>query len=210
MGFQKQNSASMAGKSVILLSLLGVLLPALFLGYMLHTKWLKPLTLLEQIRDDGRLIAITTKGATTYFDSVNGPAGLEYELVTAFAKELGVSAEFVFSRDSEEIASKLRSGKAHLAATGATPPNAVRKLNHGPVYQQVTSQLIYRSGHARPASIDELTSGILEVPSGSPEDALLQKLQQSGDLELQWTASDGTDFEQLMTLVDEEMLDYTV
>jgi len=200
----------MAGKSVILLSLLGVLLPALFLGYMLHTKWLKPLTLLEQIRDDGRLIAITTKGATTYFDSVNGPAGLEYELVTAFAKELGVSAEFVFSRDSEEIASKLRSGKAHLAATGATPPNAVRKLNHGPVYQQVTSQLIYRSGHARPASIDELTSGILEVPSGSPEDALLQKLQQSGDLELQWTASDGTDFEQLMTLVDEEMLDYTV
>jgi len=200
----------MAGKSVILLSLLGVLLPALFLGYLLLTKWLKPLTVVEQIRDDGRLIAITTKGATTYFDSANGPAGLEYELVAAFAKELGVSAEFIFSRDSQEITAKLQSGQAHLAATGTTPPDAARKLHHGPVYQHVTPQLIYRSGHVRPVSTDQLTAGLLEVPSGSPEDALLHKLQQSGDLRLDWTASDETDFEQLMTLLDKEMVDYTV
>ena len=186
------------------------MLAALFLGYMLHAKWLKPLTIVEQIRDDGRLIAITTKGATTYFDGPNGPAGLEYELVTAFAKELGVSAEFIFSSDSEDVAAKLRSGAAHLAATGMTPTDALRKFNHGPVYQQVTSQLIYRSGHVRPVSFDQLTSGILEVPSASPEAALLQKLQQSGDLKLQWIASDETDFEQLMYLLDVEMVDYTV
>ncbi len=186
------------------------MLAALFLGYMLHTKWLKPLTILQQIKDDGRLIAITTKGATTYFDGPNDSAGLEYELVTAFAKELGVSAEFIFSSDSEDVADKLRSGVAHLAATGTTPTDVLRKFNHGPVYQQVTSQLIYRSGHARPVSIDQLTSGILEVPSASPEAALLQKLLQSGDLKLQWTASDESDFEQLMYLLDVEMVDYTV
>lgn len=200
----------MAGKSVVLLSLFGVLLPALFLGYMLHTKWLKPLTLLEQIRDDGRLIAITTKSPTTYFDAPNGPAGFEYELVTAFAEELGVSAEFIFSNDSGEIAAKLRHGKAHLAATGTTPPDSARKLYHGPVYQLVRPQLIYRSGHVRPVGIDQLTSGILEVPSNSPADLLLQQLQQSGKLGLQWTASEETDFEQLMYLLDVEMIDYTI
>lgn len=210
MGFHKPNSVSLAGRWVLLLALLGVLLPAIFLGYLLQSKWLKPLTILEQIRHDGRLITITTKSATTYFDGPNGPAGLEYDLVSAFAKELGVSAEFIFSSDSKEIAAKLRHGKAHLAAMGTTPPDAARKLNHGPVYQQVTSQLLYRSGHVRPVSIEQLTSGILEVSSGSPEDALLQKLQQSGDLTLDWTASDETDFEQLMYLLDVEMVDYTV
>ena len=210
MGFHKAHSISLAGKSVLLLALFGVLLPALFLGYLLQSKWLKPLTIVEQIRQDGRLIAITTKGATTYFDGPNGPAGLEYELVTAFANELGVSVEFIFSSDSEEIAAKLRSGEAHLAATGTTPPDTARKLYHGPVYQQVTSQLLYRSGHVRPVSIDQLSSGVLEVSSGSPEDRLLQKLQQSGDLELKWSASDGSDFEQLMYLLDVEMVDYTV
>lgn len=210
MGFYKRHNASLAGRGVLLLALFGVLLPALFLGYLLQSKWLKPLTIVEQIRDDGRLIAITKKGATTYFDGPNGPAGLEYDLVTAFAKDLGVSAEFIFSSDSEEIAAKLRSGEAHLAATGTTPPATSHKLHHGPVYQHVTTQLLYRSGHVRPVSIDQLTSGILEVPSGSPEDALLQKLKQSANPELQWTASDGTDFEQLMYLLDVEMVDYTV
>ncbi len=210
MDFHKRHSASLAGGSVLLLVLVGVLLAALFLGYMLHTKWLKPLTILQQIRDNGRLTAITTKSATTYFEGPNGAAGLEYELVTAFAKELGVSAEFIFSSDSVEIATKLRTGKAHIAATGTTPPDTARKLHHGPVYQQVTSQLIYRSGHVRPVSIKQLASGILEVSSGSSEDALLQRLQQSESPELQWTASDGTDFEQLMYLLDVEMVDYTV
>jgi membrane-bound lytic murein transglycosylase F len=210
MGFQKRHSASVAGRSGLLLALIGVLLPALFLGYLLQSKWLKPLTIVEQIRDDGRLIVITTKGPTTYFEGPNGPAGLEYELVTAFAKELGVSAEFIFSSDSEVIAAKLRSGEAHLAATGTTPPDTACKLYHGPVYQQVIPQLIYLSGHVRPVSIDQLTSGVLEVSSGSPEDILLQKLQQSGNLELQWSTSDGTDFEQLMYLLDVEMVDYTV
>ncbi len=210
MGFHKRHGVSLAGKSVLLLVLGGVLLPALFLGYLLQSKWLKPLTIMEQIRDEGHLIAITTKGATTYFDGPNGPAGLEYELVTAFAKELGVQAEFIFSSDNAEIAKKLRNGEAHLAATGMTPTNPASQLNHGPVYQQVTSQLIYRSGHVRPVSIDQLTSGILEVASGSPQDALLQQLQQSGNLELQWNASEGTDFEQLMYLLDVEMIDYTI
>lgn len=200
----------MAGRSILLLSLFGVLLPALFLGYMLQTRWMKPLTILEQIRDHGSLIAITSRSPTTYFDAPNGPAGLEYDLVTAFANELGVTAEFIFSSDSTVIAAKLHQGKAHLAATGTTPPDADRKLNHGPVYQQVTPQLLYRSGHVRPLSIDQLTSGILEVPSASPENALLQKLQQAGELELDWTASEGTDFEQLMYLLDVEMIDYTV
>ena len=210
MGFHIQHSATLAGKSALLLALLGVLLPALFLGYLLQSKWLKPLTIVEQIKDDGRLIAITTKGATTYFDGPNGPAGLEFDLVTAFAKELGVTAEFIFSNDSEEIAAKLRSGEAHLAASGTTPPDTARNFNHGPVYQHVTPQLLYRIGHARPVSIDQLTSGILEVTSGSPEDALLKRLQQSVNPELHWTASEGTDFEQLMYLLDVKMVDYTV
>ncbi|MEN8212987.1 MAG: membrane-bound lytic murein transglycosylase MltF [Pseudomonadota bacterium] len=210
MGFHKRHGVSLAGRGLLLLSLLGVLLPALLLGYLLHTKWLKPLTILEQIRHDGRLVAITNRSPTTYFDAANGPAGLEYDLVTAFAAELGVSAEFVFSSDDAEITARLRHGDAHLAATGSAPPATAARLNHGPVYQQVTPQLIYRSGEVRPTSLDQLAQGILEVPAGSAEDVLLQQLQQSAQPDLEWTASEGTDFKQLMYLLDVEMVDYTI
>lgn len=210
MGFHKRDKLSFAGRGTLLIALLGVLLPALFLGYLLYSKWLKPLSTLEQIRRDGTLLVITRKSDTTYFEGPAGPAGLEHDLASAFADHLGVKAEFIFSSDEGEIVRQLRHGKAHIAALGKTPAGKLSRLHPGPVYQLVNSQLIYRSGHSRPTSLGAMTSGLLEVAFESPEDALLQQLQQSGELNLKWRAAEHSDLEQLLYLLDAEMVDYTV
>ena len=74
--------------------------------------------LLEQILETGELRVVTRNSPTSYTVSPDGPTGPEYDLVQAFADDLGVSL-VMFSVDSvSEILPKMLSGEAHMAAAG--------------------------------------------------------------------------------------------
>lgn len=167
-------------------------------------------TKLEQIKQSGILHVLTRIDPTTYYQSPDGYAGLEFDLISLFAEHLGVKVKIEIPSTFEEILSKISKGKADIAAAGLTITEARQQaMRFAPAYHEVTEQLIYRSGTRRPTDIDSLSNGIVEVTKGTSHVDTLNKLKQSNP-ELNWEVNDQLDTNGLLYLVNEGLIDYTV
>jgi membrane-bound lytic murein transglycosylase F len=176
---------------------------------LLATACTGPKNELQRILQDGKLVVLTRNAATTYFEGPEGPAGLEYDLVKGFAQELGVGLEVVVADNVSEVLGKLAEGQADLAAAGLTI-TAPRKLwaRFSSPYQRITQQLVYRVGSRRPRSLAKL-DGQLEIIAKSSHAEQLHKLQ-SQYRNLNWTENSQAESEELLNLVWEKVIDYTV
>ena len=54
---------------------------------------------LAQLRERGSLVVLAPYNSTTYFIYQGQPVGYEYELLQAFAKDLGVTLKMVVVKD---------------------------------------------------------------------------------------------------------------
>ena len=63
--------------------------------------------ILEQVQHSGELHILTRNAATTYYAGPHGPAGLEYDLVKAFADSLHVELELIVKQNIPELFSAL-------------------------------------------------------------------------------------------------------
>ncbi len=169
----------------------------------------KPDTLLEEIKANNELVVITRNSPTTYYQGAHGPTGFEYEMVQQFADSLGVKLRIITPDSFSEIIPSVVRGDAHLAAAGLTITEDRKKLvRFGPSYQAITPQLVYRVGTPKPNSMTEL-DGILEIVSGSShEETLIQLTEQYPDLN--WKANGTMESEELLHLVWEQVIDYTI
>jgi membrane-bound lytic murein transglycosylase F len=166
-------------------------------------------TLLERIKQEAQLVVATRNSPTTYYEGPHGPTGLEYELVSLFAQKLGVSLRLVIPDQFEDILPRVAAGEVHFAAAGLTVTEARKeRVRFSPSYQMITPQLIYRMGNRRPKGWDGL-KGHLEVMAGSSHAARLRRLQQQHP-RLRWTENTELESEQLLNLVWEEVIDYTI
>jgi len=166
--------------------------------------------LLEQVKDRGELRVLTRNAATTYYIGPHGPTGPEYELVRAFAEYLGVEVKLVVEDNLPEILRKIASGDAHIAAAGLTITEERQKsIRFAPPYQTITQQVVYRQGNKRPRSIEELGDGFLEVLANSSHAERLTKLKKDYP-SLSWMETDDMISSELITLVVEQVIDYTV
>src|SRR6266550_9569869 len=77
---------------------------------------------LAQIRERGYLVVLAPYNSTTYFVYQGEPAGYEYELLGAFAKELGVALKMVVVTDPKSLFPLLNSGEGDIAAARLNPP----------------------------------------------------------------------------------------
>jgi membrane-bound lytic murein transglycosylase F len=169
----------------------------------------RPPTILQQVQKHNELIVITRNGPTTYYEGSNGPTGFEYELVKRFAEYIGVELRIVVPPNLNDIFTLTALGDAHLAAAGLTiTEQRKRKVRFGPVYQEITPQLVYRSGSRRPKSLADL-KGTLEVIAGSSHEELLEKLQHEYP-GLSWVANNEEDSEQLLSAVSDQLIEYTI
>ena len=108
---------------------------------------------LQQVKSAGELVVLTRVGPTTYYETPEGPAGFEYDLVRSFANYLGVKPRFVVAERFNDILPRLIKGDADLAAAGITATEARSKLvQFGPPYQAIHQQVVYRLGTDRPAA----------------------------------------------------------
>jgi len=165
--------------------------------------------MLEQVQQKNELIVISRNSATTYYEGPNGPTGFEYELAKRFADYLGVELHIVIPPNFNDILPLVALGDAHLAAAGLTATEKRReKVRFGPNYHQITPQLVYRSGSKRPRSAGDL-QGTLEVVAGSSHEERLEELKQEFT-ELSWEAQPEQSSEELLTLVWQQLIDYTV
>ena len=166
--------------------------------------------LLQQVQSEGVLKVITRNSPTTYYIGPHGQAGLEYELATAFANYLGVRAEFKTQDNLESLLADVETQKAHIAAAGLTVTDSRKtRVRFAPAYQEITQQVIYRTGNNRPRRIDDLILGHIEVIANSSHAEKLHELKKDW-LELSWEENTKVKSTELLTLVAEQLIDYTI
>ncbi|MFA7557251.1 MAG: membrane-bound lytic murein transglycosylase MltF [Hydrogenophaga sp.] len=166
-------------------------------------------TQLERVLERGELRIITRNAATTYYEGPEGPRGMEYELARGFADALGVRLSVVTATNATGVLHGLQRGRADLAAAGLSITDARQaNLRFTPPYQTVTQQVVYRAGAPRPKDASELTGRLEVVSDSSHVDRL--RLLQAQHPELSWAENGKVDSEELLTLVWEKVLDYTV
>ncbi len=169
-----------------------------------------PTPLLDQIKQNGELMVITRNSATTYYEDKDGFTGFEYDLVTMFAEELGVKVKFIIPDKFSDTFPMLLDGKAHFVAAGLTiTPNRKTLVRFGPGYHTITQQLIYKMGYKKPQKLEDTIGGLFEVVAGSSheEELLRHKKEIPG---LDWISNSELGSEELLNLVWEGILDYTI
>ena len=169
----------------------------------------RPKSHLGRIKDRGELVVATRYGPTTYYEGPRGPVGLEHDLVELFARDLGVSVHYIVPENFHSIIPLVVRGEVDLAAAGLTITEKRKELvRFGPSYQEITPQLVYRRGTKRPKSLDDL-DGILEVVQDSSHEEHLRRLRKQHP-NLVWSSNPDADDEELLYLVWEKLIDYTI
>ncbi len=164
---------------------------------------------LRAVKSAGELVVLTRTSPTTYYDTPDGPAGFEYDLVKSFADYLGVKARFVVADKFTDILPRLIKGDADMAAAGITVTDARSKLvQFGPPYQEIRQQVVYRLGTPRPADVKDLIGRQIEVPIGTSYVDRLNELKQQYP-DLKWTEVD-KETEDLLQLVWEGLLEISI
>ena len=76
---------------------------------------------IAEIRQRGTLTVVAPYNSTTYFIYQGEPLGYEYELLQAFAKDLGVALKIVVVTDPKSLLSALNEGEGDIAAARLIP-----------------------------------------------------------------------------------------
>lgn len=165
---------------------------------------------LEEIRERGELRVLSRYGPTSYYVKGEELAGFEYELAQRFAKHLNVKLKIIVPDNLGNMLQLIELGKADIAAAGLTiTPARKDVIRFGPIYQEVTQQLVYRQGTKKPKNLTKLADGQLEVVADSSHVEQLTSHAQEIP-ELNWTENNELDSSGLLELVQLEMIDYTI
>ena len=160
---------------------------------------------IERIQQQGELIV-----ATTVYIDVQGKESFEYDLVTAFAKEIGVSVRFVFLKDISHLLADTKHAKVHMAAAGLTDTLKRRQtLRFSRPYQSTTEKLVYRRGDQRPKSLADIPIQTLQIVADAGYAETLENARKQHP-KLSWHSVADTDVDSLLQSVDRGDTRYTV
>jgi membrane-bound lytic murein transglycosylase F len=166
--------------------------------------------ILEQVLDAGELRVVTRNSPTSYTISPDGPTGPEYDLVQAFAEELGVALVIEPVESVSEILPLLLSGRAHMAAAGLSITDSRREyVNFGHPYESVDVHLIYKLGDGRPRSLEDILDRSIEIVASSSHVDILEEIR-SEYPELSWTENADVEFADLLAKVAMGEVELTV
>ena len=166
--------------------------------------------LLDQVLDIGELRVVTRNSPTSYTTSPNGPTGPEYDLVQAFADDLGVALVIQSVDSISEILPRILSGEAHMAAAGLSVTNSRREYLHfSHPYESVDVHLIYKLGTGRPRDFDDVVGRSIEVLASTKHVDILESIKEEYP-ELTWTENADVEAADLLARVAEGEVDLTV
>ena len=163
------------------------------------------------IKASGKLIVATRNAPTTYhIDAEGHRAGPEHDLVTAFAKNLGVKVEFLIMDSITEVMRAVQDGEADLGAAGLSQTEQRSEtFLFGPTYQQVTQQVVCHREGKRPKKVADLVGLNLLILEGSSYEERLQQLK-TRHPDLQWGVTHEWATEQILEKVWIQEIDCTV
>ncbi len=170
----------------------------------------KPRSQLEQIQERGEIIFVTHNGPTTYYVDKDGETGLEFELANRFAIHLGLELSIIVVDNNAEVTDLIKSGQADIAAGGISQPYSKdAPLIYGRGYQWVTRQIIYRTSHWRPTSLDDIYPDHLNIAAGTVPLSTLEKLQKTSPT-LEWSIHADRNNNELLEMVENGEIVYAV
>lgn len=153
------------------------------------------------VRETGQLRVLTIPGPTTYYRTADGHAGFEYELLQAFARQLGVTLKIERTDSIASIFPRLMRGDAHLAAAALNMTASHRKLvRFSEPYQSITTEVVYRRGDAQPEGFADLVGRDITVPAGSSYAQLLN-VKKTEYPDLAWRETSDATVEDLLVEV---------
>lgn len=164
---------------------------------------------LQSIIAAGELVVLTRASPTTYYETPEGPAGFEHDLVKSFAESLGVNPRFIVAEKFSDIMPRFLRGEADMAAAGITITESRAKLvQFSPPYQEIRQQVIYRLGTTRPTGVQDLVGHQIEVQSGTSYVERLDDLRREFP-DLKWKEVD-KETEELLLTVWQGLLEITI
>lgn len=170
-----------------------------------------PVATLPPVQQRHELVVAVRNDSTSFFlDANDRPAGLEYDLISLFAEEMGVQPRFIRVDRASQALEALRAGRVHMAAAGVTTRSiSPDEFVAGPVYQSMLPVVVY-GDHVDPIrKPQDLAKKRIEVIAGSGADVALGDLQQQlGDLT--WRAAEERSPEEMVEAVAQGTLDITV
>jgi len=157
---------------------------------------------LSRVLERNELVVVSRNSPATYYEEKSGPAGFEYALAQLFAKELGVELKMEVRDNIADILHSVQRGQADFAAAGLVITDSrSAEFSFSPTYSEVSSQVIYVAGSARPRSTKDLPSGKLVVLANSSQAERLSKLKTELP-ELEWQEIDNAEPADLLEMVN--------
>ena len=170
-----------------------------------------PPPLLDQVLETGQLRVVTRNSPVSYLEGPDGPSGPEFDLVSAFARDLGVELVITTVDSISEILPHMIDGNSHMAAAGLSITESRRDfLNFGHPYEAVNMHVIYKLGTGKPRSVDDIFGRSIEVMAGSSHADMLAQLQQQGYPWLEWVENADAEVTDLLADVAYGDLDLTI
>jgi membrane-bound lytic murein transglycosylase F len=169
-------------------------------------------TQLAAILKSKELRVSTTNSEDTYYLAKNQPAGFEYDLINAFAKELGVSLALSIRQNSEQVNNDLQVRDSQIGILGRSIIGAKNNNTiNSTAYTRSQTVVIYREtrGKKYPRGIENILQRSNIVHANSYQEQQLQaKHTQFPDLK--WTpAKNLTTYDILEKILAKE-IDYAI
>jgi membrane-bound lytic murein transglycosylase F len=180
-------------------------------------------SLLAQIQNRGKLIAITSYNSTNYFIHQGEPLGYQYELLRSLADKLGVNLDIIVENDVNKSVEMLNSGKADIIARdmAITTSRSKEMSFTDPILQ--TRQVLIQRKPVDWRKLDEqeidhllirdprsLKGKTIFVQSGSSYDEKLTTIQKDLRIKFKISADEDRDVEDLIAAVSHKGIDYTI
>ena len=121
---------------------------------------------LDDIKKDGKLKALLTYSATSYFLYKGEPMGYEYELVSQLADHLGVELEIILAKNLDNMLYDLTQGEVDIVAHGLAIISERKKYvaYTDPLY--VTRQVLVqrKPDNWRRMTLDQIKDQLVQDP----------------------------------------------
>ncbi|CAG8998210.1 MAG: Membrane-bound lytic murein transglycosylase F [Candidatus Celerinatantimonas neptuna] len=144
-----------------------------------------------------------------YYDQNDRPTGIDYELLSDYARYLGVRLKMIPLYSQMDLYNALKEKRVDLIAASLIPtPTLHSQFRFSPDFYDVDSVLVYRKGAAIPRDIKDIHKKI-GVVAGSYHEYILKRLKKRYP-NLTIAANNQVDDEELLRQVHQGELTYAV
>ena len=164
----------------------------------------------DEIRQRGELRVVTLNLPTCYYLGAQAPEGLEYQLASQFAAQLGVKLNMYPVANERAMQAELEANRADIAAASLTSTKEWERVGvAAAAYTLIPQLVVYAHDGVRPRDTLQLESARIAVRAGSPQEQVLEHLKDTVAPHLAWveTAPSSAD---PMEDVDSGQADYAI